>query len=252
MPNTFALTLRAQNSYPASSVVQAATQQIPDLSLSENDLISGVFEVFGNSTTSANTLTPSGTTINSVLAGGSAVALTNPITNSTLVFTNFRGLYVTVTRRDPQVAPASTIVAPIAATTTSSAIGAGTKTFTVASGLTGIVDGMRVRVVPTGSTTEYMEGTATYATTVLTVVVDRFVGSASYTAWTVTGVVCAQIKSAGYGGVDTHATVPLPIRENGAFVYSSPVPIKIVNTNVLTVYLNGTTGLNVNILTIGS
>lgn len=252
MPNTFALTLKAQNSYPASSVVLGATQQIPDLSLSENDLISGVFEVFGNSTASANTLTPSGTTINSVLAGGTATALTNPITNAALVFTNFRGLYVTVTQRDPLVAPASTILTAIAATSASTPISATTKTFTVDAGLTSIVNGMRVRIVPTGSTTEYMEGTATYATTVLTVVVDRFVGSASYTAWTVTGVVCAQIKSAGYGGVDTHATVPLPIPENGAFIYSSPTPIKIANSNVLTVYLNGTTGLNVNILTIGS
>ena len=233
-------------------MVLGATQQIPDLSFSENDLISGVFEVFGNSTASANTLTPSGTTINSVLAGGTATALTNPITNAALVFTNFRGLYVTVTQRDPLVAPASTIVTAIAATSASTPISATTKTFTVDAGLTSIVNGMRVRIVPTGSTTEYMEGTATYATTVLTVVVDRFAGSASYTAWTVTGVVCAQIKSAGYGGVDTHATVPLPIPENGAFVYSSPTPIKIANSNVLTVYLNGTTGLNVNILTLGS
>lgn len=252
MPNTFALTLKAQNSYPASTVVLGATQQIPDLSLSESDLISGVFEVFGNSTAAANTLTPSGTTINSVLAGGTATPLTNPITNAAMVFTNFRGLYVTVTQRDPLVAPASTILTPIAATTTSSAIGAGVKNFTVDSGLTSIVNGMRVRIVPTGSTTEYMEGTATYSTTVLTVTVDRYVGSNSYTAWTVTGVVCAQIKSAGYGGVDTHATVPLPIPENGAFIYSSPTPIKIANSNVLTVYLNGTTGLNVNILTLGS
>jgi len=252
MPNTFALTLKAQNSYPASTVVQAATQQIPDVSFSENDLISGVFEVFGNSTASANTLTPSGTTISSVLAGGSSTALTNPITNAALVFNNFRGLYVTVTRRSAGVAPASTILAPIAATTTSSAIGGGVKNFTVDSGLTSIVNGMRVRIVPTGSTTEYMEGVATYATTVLTVTVDRFVGSAPYTAWTVTGVVCAQIKSAGYGGVDTHATIPLPIPENGAFAYSSPTPIKVANANVLTVYLNGTTGLNVNVLTLGS
>jgi hypothetical protein len=252
MPNIFALTLKAQNSYPGNSVIPSATQQVPDLIVREEDLISGVFEVFGVPGTGANTLTPSGTTINSVINGGSAVALTNPITNATLVFTNFRGLYVTVTRRDPAVAPTSTILTPIAATTTSSAIGAGTKTFTVASGLSAsLVDGMRVRVVPTGSTTEYMEGTVSYATTVLTVVVDRFAGSASYTAWTVTGVICAQVKSAGYGGIDT-GTVPLPIRENGALIYNSAVAVKVANSNVLTSYLNGTNGLNINILTLGS
>jgi hypothetical protein len=252
MPNLFNLSLKAQNSYPGNTVIPSATQQVPDLLVSEEDMLSGVFEVFGVPGTGANTLTPSGTTINSVLNGATAAPLTNPVTNATLVFTNFNGLYVSVTRRNPAVAPTSTILTPIAATTTSSAIGSGSKSFTVASGLSAsLVDGMRVRIVPTGSTTEYMEGTATYSSTTLTVVVDRFVGSASYTAWTITGVICAQIKSAGYGGVDT-GTVPLPVREGGLFIYKSAAPVKIVNANVLTAYLNGTNGLNINILTIGS
>jgi hypothetical protein len=156
MPNLFNLSLKAQNSYPGNTVIPSATQQVPDLLVSEEDMLSGVFEVFGVPGTGANTLTPSGTTINSVLNGATAAPLTNPVTNATLVFTNFNGLYVSVTRRNPAVAPTSTILTPIAATTTSSAIGSGSKSFTVASGLSAsLVDGMRVRVVPTGSTTEY-------------------------------------------------------------------------------------------------
>lgn len=172
MPNTFALTLKAQNSYPASSVVQAATQQIPDLSFSENDLISGVFEAYGSG--QVNTLTMSGTTINSVLNGGSAVALTNPITNATLVLNNFRGLYVTVTQRDPLVAPASTITTPIAATLALTP-STGSKVFVVTASLAALVVNMRVRITSTTFPNEYVEGIATvYSGTNLTVVVDSF------------------------------------------------------------------------------
>jgi hypothetical protein len=250
MPNTFALTLKAQNSYPASSVVQAATQQIPDLSFSENDLISGVFEVFGNSTASANTLATSGTTVNSVLAGATAVPLTNPITNATLAFNYWRGLYVTVTRRDPAVAPAS--VRPSALSTTSLAIEVASKAFTVAASL-GYVAGMRVRATSAANAANFMEGTVTtYSSTTLTVAVDTIGGTGTLADWTITGLICAQIQSNGFGGVVTNTVVPLPIYEGGSFIYSTPTGRKSATTQTLTILLNGTTGLNVNVLVIGS
>lgn len=250
MPNTFALTLKAQNSYPASSVVQAATQQIPDLSFSENDLISGVFEVFGNSTASANTLATSGTTVNSVLANGSAVPLTNPITNATLAFNYWRGLYITVTQRDPLVAPAS--VRPSALSTTSLAIEVASKAFTVAASL-GYVAGMRVRATSAANAANFMEGTVTtYSSTTLTVAVDTIGGTGTLADWTITGLICAQIKSDGFGGVVTNTTVPLPIYEGGSFIYSTPTGRKSATSQTLTILLNGTTGLNVNVLVIGS
>lgn len=250
MPNTFALTLKAQNSYPASSVVQAATQQIPDLSFSENDLISGVFEVFGNSTASANTLATSGTTVNSVLANGTAVPLTNPITNATLAFNYWRGLYITVTQRDPLVAPAS--VRPSALSTTSLAIEVASKAFTVAASL-GYVAGMRVRATSAANPANFMEGTVTtYSSTTLTVAVDTIGGTGTLADWTITGLICAQIKSDGFGGVVTNTTVPLPIYEGGSFIYSTPTGRKSATSQTLTILLNGTTGLNVNVLVIGS
>lgn len=250
MPNTFALTLKAQNSYPASSVVLGATQQIPDLSFSENDLISGVFEVFGNSTASTNSLATSGTTVNSVRAGGAAVPLTNPITNATLAFNYWRGLYITVTQRNPEV-PA-TSVRPTATSTTSLAIEVASKAFTVAASL-GYVTGMRVRATSAANAANFMEGTVTtYSSTTLTVAVDTIGGTGTFGDWTITGLICAQIKSDGFGGVVTNTAVPLPIYEGGSFIYSTPVGRKTATTQTLTILLNGTNGLNVNVLVIGS
>jgi hypothetical protein len=247
MPNIFALTLKAQNSYPGNSVIPSATQQVPDVIVREESLISGVFEAYG--TGQVNTLTLSGTTINSVLNNASPVALTNPITNATLAFTNFLGLYVTVTRRDPTVAPASTITTPIAATLALTP-SAGSKVFVVAAGLAAIVVNMRVRITSTTSPNEYVEGIATvYSGTNLTVVVDKFAGSTLTTNWTITGVICAQVSSTDFGGI-TFTTVPL--RENAAFAFSSPTAIKAITGNNLSVFLNGTTGLNVNVLVTGS
>ena len=250
MPNTFALTLKAQNSYPASSVVQAATQQIPDLSFSENDLISGVFEVYGSPSTLANTLATSGTTVNSVRAGGSAVPLTNPITNATLAFNYWRGLYITVTQRDPLVEPTS--VRPSAVSTTSLAIEVASKAFTVAASL-GYVTGMRVRATSAANAANFMEGTVTsYSSTTLTVAVDTIGGTGTLADWTITGLICAQIKSDGFGGVVTNTAVPLPIYEGGSFIYSTPTGRKSATSQTLTILLNGTNGLNVNVLVIGS
>ena len=250
MPNIFALTLKAQNSYPGNSVIPSATQQVPDLIVREESLISGVFEVFGNSTASTNSLATSGTTVNSVLAGGSAVALTNPITNATLAFNYWRGLYITVTQRDPLVEPAS--VRPTATSTTSLLIEVASKAFTVAASL-GYVVGMRVRATSAANAANFMEGTVTsYATTVLTVAVDTIGGTGTLADWTITGLICAQIQSNGFGGVVTNTSVPLPIYEGGSFIYSTPTGRKSATTQTLTILLNGTTGLNVNVLVLGS
>ena len=250
MPNIFALTLKAQNSYPGNSVIPSATQQVPDLIVREESLISGVFEVFGNSTASTNSLATSGTTVNSVLAGGSAVALTNPITNATLAFNYWRGLYITVTQRDPLVEPAS--VRPTATSTTSLLIEVASKAFTVAASL-GYVAGMRVRATSAANAANFMEGTVTsYATTVLTVAVDTIGGTGTLADWTITGLICAQIQSNGFGGVVTNTSVPLPIYEGGSFIYSTPTGRKSATTQTLTILLNGTTGLNVNVLVLGS
>ena len=250
MPNIFALTLKAQNSYPGNSVIPSATQQVPDLIVREESLISGVFEVFGNSTASTNSLATSGTTVNSVLAGGSAIALTNPITNATLAFNYWRGLYITVTQRDPLVEPAS--VRPTATSTTSLLIEVASKAFTVAASL-GYVVGMRVRATSAANAANFMEGTVTsYATTVLTVAVDTIGGTGTLADWTITGLICAQIQSNGFGGVVTNTSVPLPIYEGGSFLYSTPTGRKSATTQTLTILLNGTTGLNVNVLVLGS
>ena len=250
MPNIFALTLNAQNSYPGTSVIPSATQQVPDLIVREESLISGVFEVFGNSTASTNSLATSGTTVNSVLAGGSAIALTNPITNATLAFNYWRGLYITVTQRDPLVEPAS--VRPTATSTTSLLIEVASKAFTVAPSL-GYVAGMRVRATSAANAANFMEGTVTsYATTVLTVAVDTIGGTGTLADWTITGLICAQIQSNGFGGVVTNTSVPLPIYEGGSFLYSTPTGRKSATTQTLTILLNGTTGLNVNVLVLGS
>jgi len=251
MPNTFALTLKAQNSYPASSVVQAATQQIPDLSLSENDLISGVFEVYGSG--SVNTLTVnSSLQLSSIRNGGSGVLLTNPITNATLVFNNLRGFYVTVTQRDPLVAPAS--LQPTATAPSSSlVIGTGAKTFTTQTGLA-YVAGMRVRATDVANAANYMEGTVTSYTTgtgALVMGIDRIGGAGTtISSWTLTGIVCAQITAADFCGLTLSPAIAL--RQNGSFIYNAVSDIKAANGNVLSVFLNGTTGLNVNVLVIGS
>jgi len=248
MPNIFALSLKAQNSYPGSTVVQAATQQVPDLVLREEDLISGVFEVYGSGAVNSLTINASNQ-ISSVLNGGSAVLLTNPITNANLVMTNFRGLYISVTQRDPLVEPAS--VQPTATSSSSVLIGTGSKTFTVATGLAYVVN-MRVRITDSTTATNYMEGVVssyTSGTGALVVTVDKTSGTGTISTWTVTGIVCAQIASTDFGGV-TFTTVAL--RENGCLAFSSPAAIKAVSGNVLNVYMNGTTGLNVNVLVIGS
>jgi hypothetical protein len=251
MPNIFALTLKAQNSYPGNSVIPSATQQVPDLIVREESLISGVFEAYGSG--AVNTLTVNSSfQISSVLNGGTAALLTNPITNATLVFNNLKGFYVTVTRRDPTVAPAS--VQPTATAPSSSlVIGTGTKTFTTQTGLA-YVAGMRVRATDVANAANYMEGTVTSYTTgtgALVMGIDRVGGAGTTVAsWTLTGIVCAQLTATDFCGLTMSPAIS--IRENGSFLYNAASAVKTANGNVLSVFLNGTTGLNVNILVLGS
>jgi hypothetical protein len=251
MPNLFNLSLKAQNSYPGNTVIPSATQQVPDLLTSQEDLLSGVFEVFGNSTASANTLaTTIGLAVNSVLAGATAVPLSNPITGANLVFNYWRGLYVTVGRRIAGTAPTSTQAS--ATSTTSLLIETGSKAFTVASGLAYVV-GQRVRATSAANSANFMEGViASYSSTTLTVTVDATSGSGTLADWNITGLICAQIKSTGFGGLSTHATIPVPLYEGAAFVLTSPAGLKSAAAQTLTIYLNGTNGLNVNVLVTGT
>jgi hypothetical protein len=249
MPNIFALTLKAQNSYPGNSVIPSATQQVPDLIVREEGLISGVFEAYGSG--AVNTLTVNSSfQISSVLNGGTAALLTNPITNATLVFNNLKGFYVTVTRRDSTVAPAS--VQPTATSTTSLAIGTGAKTFTTQTGLA-YVSGMRVRATDAANTANYMEGTVTSYTSgtgALVMGIDRIGGTGTIANWSLTGIVCAQLTATDFCGLTMSPAIS--IRENGSFLYNAASAVKTANGNVLSVFLNGTTGLNVNILVLGS
>ena len=251
MPNIFALTLKAQNSYPGNSVIPSATQQVPDLIVREESLISGVFEVFGSG--AVNTLTVnSSLQLSSVRNGGSGVLLTNPITNATLVFNNIRGFYVTVTQRDPLVAPAS--LQPTATAPSSSlVIATGAKTFTTQTGLA-YVAGMRVRATDVANPANYMEGTVTSYTTgtgALVMGIDRIGGAGTtISSWTLTGIVCAQITATDFCGLTLSPAISL--RQNGSFLYNAASDVKAVNGNVLSVFLNGTTGLNVNVLVLGS
>jgi hypothetical protein len=251
MPNIFALTLKAQNSYPGNSVIPSATQQVPDLIVREESLISGVFEVFGSG--AVNTLTVnSSLQLSSVRNGGSGVLLTNPITNATLVFNNIRSFYVTVTQRDPLVAPTS--LQPTATAPSSSlVIATGAKTFTTQTGLA-YVAGMRVRATDVANPANYMEGTVTSYTTgtgALVMGIDRIGGAgATISSWTLTGIVCAQITATDFCGLTLSPAISL--RQNGSFLYNAASDVKAVNGNVLSVFLNGTTGLNVNILVLGS
>jgi hypothetical protein len=84
----------------------------------------------------------------------------------------------------PIISLVSTPGASFAATsTTSVALGTGTKTFTTQAGLAYSAN-MRVRVAYNAS--NYLEGPITsYSSTTLVVAADRFVGTGTYTAWTI-------------------------------------------------------------------
>lgn len=66
--------------------------------------------------------------------------------------------------------------------TTSLAIGTGSKVFTTQSGLA--YNGARVRAAAASDATKWMEGVATYAGTTLTITVDKTGGSGTFASWT--------------------------------------------------------------------
>ena len=184
MANSFALTLKAQNVHPASTVIGSITQLIPDQSPRPTGLQSAVFEVTGTSASNTMAIGASGIVTTNLAAAG-AVTQKDPITGSNLAFTNFRGLFISCDRADPDVAPGVAGSSSSNASTTSLAIGTGSKAFTVAGSL-GYVAGQRVRAVSaTGSGANWMEGTASYSGTTLTVTVDAIGGSSTYADWTI-------------------------------------------------------------------
>jgi hypothetical protein len=110
-----------------------------------------------------------------------------------------------------------------------------------------------VRATSAANAANFMEGVvSSYSSTTLAVAVDTIGGTGTLADWTITGLICAQIKGDGFGGVVTNTSVPLPIYEGGSFIYTTPTGRKSATTQTLTVLLNGTNGLNVNILVLGS
>ena len=263
MANTFALTLKAQNAHPASTVIGATTLQVPDWVKRVQSLQSAVFEITGTSASNTMAIGAAGI-VTTNLAGAGAVTQKDPVTGTNLAATNFRGLFITCDRADSATAPGLLANTDVKASTTSLAIGTGSKAFTVASGL-GYVAGQRVRAVSaTGGGANYMEGViASYSSTTLTVTVDAIGGSGTLADWTIYALPVAQVTSTGFM-LTTAATAATPINlyEGSCFAMfdgtgtaiSSVERFKHAATNgqTLTVSLIGTTGLKVSVLALFS
>jgi hypothetical protein len=263
MPNTFNLTLKAQNNHPASSVVGAVSYQIPDCVKAIQSLQSAVFEITGTSASNTMAIGAAGI-VTTNLAGAGAITQKDPVTGSNLAFTDFRGIFLVCERAASGTAPGVLANTDAIASTTSLAIGTGSKVFTTASGL-GFVAGQRVRAVSgTGGGANYMEGVvASYSSTTLTVTVDAIGGSGNLANWTIYALPVAQVTSTGFM-LTTAATAATPINlyEGSSFALfdgtgtaiSSVERFKHAATSgqTLTVSLIGTTGLKVSVFVIGS
>ncbi len=248
MANTFSLTLKAQNSHPASTVVAAVTQQAPDLIVKEQSLQSAVAQFTSGAT-------------NTVAIGASGVVTVNsvtqvdPVTGSNLNLTNHRGLSIVVKRADEATAP--TYAANAVTSTTSLTIGTGSKAFTVAAA-GGWVDGTRVRAVSGANHANWMEGTVTYSSTTLTMTVDTIGGSGTLTDWTLYTVPCAQITSTNFAGLTIATALPL-VEGSGFSLFFDYVSLsnsdvwkkKATNGQTLTVSLAGVTGLKASVFALG-
>lgn len=258
MANNFALTFKGQNNHAASTVIGAVTHQIPDQTIKDTDLQSAVFEITGTSASNTLAIGASGI-VTTNLAGAGAVTQKDPVTGSNLNFTNHRGLMLVCDRAASGTAP--TCIEDNKTSTTSLAIGTGSKAFTVASGLA-FVAGQRVRAVSAANSANYMEGlVASYSTTTLTVTVDVVGGSGTLADWTIYGLPVAQITSTGFGFT---ASTPINLYEGSslALYYGTSslllvaptverAKVKAVSGQTLTVSLLGTTGLKVSVLAIG-
>lgn len=259
MPNTFNLTLKAQNNHSASSVVGAVTHQIPDHVKAVQSLQSAVFEITGTSASNTIAIGAAGI-VTTNLAGAGAVTQKDPVTGTNLAFTDFRGLYIVCDRAASGTAPGVLANTDAIASTPSVAVGVGSKAFTVASGL-GYVAGQRVRAV---SGANYMEGViASYSTTTLTVTVDAIAGSGTVGNWTIYALPVAQVTSTGFMlTTAAAAATPINLYEGSCFALfdgtgtaiSSVARFKHAATSgqTLTVSLIGTTGLKVSVFVIGS
>jgi hypothetical protein len=256
MANTFAYTLKAQNNHPASSVIDTVTQQVPDQGVREGSLQSAVFEVTGTSASNVFAIGAAGI-VTTNLAGAGAVTQKDPITGTNLNFTNYRGLFIACSRAATDTAP--DVAEDVIASTTSLAIGTGSKAFTTAGSLT-FVNGMRCRAVSaTGAGANWMEGTVSYSGTTLTMTVDVVSGSGTLADWTIYGLPVAQITNTGLGGI-THSTA-VNLYEGSSFaIYFDDTStiadvlrtkVKAVNTQAVTASLVGTTGLKVSMFLIG-
>ncbi len=263
MANTFALTLKAQNNHAASTVIAAVTHQIPDQTERTTALQSAVFEITGTSASNTMAIGASGI-VTTNLAGAGAVTQKDPVTGSNLAVTNFRGLFITCDRADASTAPGVAGSSSSNASTTSLAIGTGSKAFTVSTSL-GYVAGQRVRAVSaTGSGANWMEGVvASYSTSTLTVTVDAIGGSGTLADWTIYAIPAAQISSTGFGFYTAaSAATPITLYEGSSFALFKGAGTALasadqfktlaVSGQTLTVSLAGTTGLKVSVLVIGS
>lgn len=261
MANTHSATINVQNNHPASTVVGAVTHQIPEFRERESGLQSAVFEVTGTSASNVMAIGASGI-VTTNLAGAGAVTQKDPVTGSNLAFTQFRGVYLVCDRADSATAPACAGSTNSVASTTSLAIGTGSKAFTVAGSL-GYVSGQRVRAVSaTGSGANWMEGSVSYSGTTLTVTVDQVSGSGTLADWTIYALCAAQVSSTGFGFTSPSTSPPFLLYEGSALALfigtgtaltaADQLRTPAINGQSLTISLAGTTGLKVSVLALGS
>ena len=247
MANTFALTVKAQNAHPASTVVGAVTHQMPDHIVREQSLQSAVAEFTSGAS-------------NTVAIGASGVVTVSgttqkdPVTGSNLNFTNHRGLYISVDRADSATAP--TYTENNKTSTTSLTIGTGSKAFTTAISQAW-VDGTRVRAVSAANRSNWMEGPITYSGSTVTMTVDTVGGSGNLADWTLYTVPCAQITSTNFGGVTVSTAIPL-VEGSSLALFLDSVDMtadtwkkKATNGQTLTISLAGVTGLKASVFVVG-
>lgn len=264
MANTFNLTVKAQNNHSASSVVGGVTHQIPDSVKAIQSLQSAVFEITGTSASNTMAIGASGI-VTTNLAGAGAVTQKDPVTGANLNFTSFRGVYLVCERASAGTAPGCAGSSSSNGSTTSLAIGTGSKAFTMTAGAgIGYVVGQRVRAISgTGSGANWMEGVvASYSGSVLTVTVDQTAGSSTYADWTIVALCAAQVSSTGFGFTAPSTSPPFLMYEGSAMAFSigsgtaltsaDQLKTPAVNGQALTISLAGTTGLKVSVLALGS
>lgn len=125
-----------------------------------------------------------------------------------------------------------------ATSTTSLAIATGSKTFTTQAGLAYVV-GSRVRAADSTNPANYMEGVCTaYATTSLTLAVDKIGGSGTVATWTLS--LAGDVGSPGTNG--TNGTNGVSFTSRGAYSGSTSYVLNdvVLNQNSSWIYINST------------